>query len=255
MTMVKWTIYLFIIQLLFSSTSMSEIANNPFNLEKPNIEGNAHGFPYDEAGLAVYVKVSTLTAVEMNNALKAFESIEVSNSEYTFGNVLGYKVYVSFSGWLITYLPKNSPAIAFTFATDGSVSNKLGRPINRVLSYINKKGEYKYYHFKYPDAKLMIIITKYSGSGSNNYLYIELPSEYTYFESSYSIYQKSLECKATLKVDGNEIVSLNTEYEIYDFFDINTTLVPDTVHKISLENSSSNCHNNHSKIAIIYNKF
>jgi len=249
---VIWIINSLIIQLMIATTSMTETVNKPLMLEKPDLRNLGTGFPYAEAGLSVYIQVETLTAIEMNNTLKAFSSILESNSEYTLGNVDNFNIYVSFSGWIIAYLSKNTPSIIFADLLNSYLTCVLKNPINKVLNFINKNGEYKYFHFQYPDANLMIIISD-TTSTSNDYLYIELPNEYTYYEASYSIAQSSTSCKGILKVDDNQIKILDSNLKGYGFYDLTTTLRPDVVHIISIENSNTSG-TVYGKTAIIYKK-
>jgi len=248
--MAIWSISSLMIQLFIITISMSETINEQLTLVEPNIKTIGTGFPSDEAGLSAYVKVEALTANEMNETLKAFNSLVQSNSEYTLGTVDNYKIYVSFSGWVIAYLSQNIPSILFARPDSSGVNNLLKSPIAKVLNYINKSGEYKYYHFKYPEAKHMMIISEVVNNGYNQF-YIDLPTEYTYYEASYLIYQNSTSSKGILKVDNNQIVILNNSKKSYGFYDINTTLTPDIAHKISIESSYNVVYG---KTAIIYNK-
>jgi len=232
------------VQCIIVSTTMCEENNSSVNLEKPPIRSvTDSGFPTDEAGMAAYVNLGTLTGIQMNTVLKVFESLIESNSVYTLGIVhtdLNIHLYVGFSGWIIAYIPIDTPvgSVIYHYYSSSKLrfKNVFYEEIQAVYSALKKSYSstyVKFFHFKYPEAKHLMSI--YEKTGSSNSFYIELPGEYTFYEASYRLKQGD----GILKVDDNEVAKTSTTAPIFGQLDFEHTLIPEVSHKITIENTAA----------------
>jgi len=245
--MSKKLIFIFsalIFQFMFVAMTISEEIKTTFNLEEPHARTIESGFPYDEAGISAYINIGSITGNEMNTALSVFSSMIESNSEYTLGLVSNIHTYIGFSGWIIAYLPKDKPVSTIIHPNKqaGGVS-KFNTPISRICSAINKNFDQdtiKYYHFKYPEANEMIFIFERLSSKGTDSFYVELPSEFIFYEASYAIYQDSSTSIGTLLVDDIELAKLVSKGQLVTgYYDLENILKPDIAHKISITNADS----------------
>lgn len=136
-------------------------------------------FPQDQAGIAAYVKLASISQTNFDNALKNFfDYTEPSGDTYMIG-VKGYTVdnlpydpyarnkidvhfYLGVDGWMAAYLPKAEPAAKIVNWRDGAElkNTLLEVALNDAIGKIGAATteEIKYYDFSKTSAKKMTII-------------------------------------------------------------------------------------------------
>ncbi len=218
-----------------------------------NIFSNNTTFPENEAGIAAYVKLDGVNSennqtilTKINNFLANNGSVEdTGEASHILGTLeieikeksdsenvifsISPQIYADASGWLVAYFPNDVPAskmIRWNGYTpeNGLKSNVLEKAIDRTAQSIDKTySAPKYYHFQYPDANRMTVITStvYNPEREDGVEYPEdnfsvtIP-EGTVYEASYSIYYSrklasGQSCNHTLKVNENIIHEKQTD--------------------------------------------
>ena len=140
-------------------------------------------FPQDQAGIAAYVKLTSISQTNFDNALKNFfDYTEPSGDTYLIG-VKGYTVdnlpydpyarnkidvhfYLGVDGWLAAYLPKAEPAAKIVNWRDGAElkNTLLEVALNDAIGKIGvaTTEEIKYYDFSSPASLKMTMVKEFS---------------------------------------------------------------------------------------------
>jgi hypothetical protein len=225
--------------------------NGQIALVKPSFLSNVSAatspgpnFLYQEAGISAYTNVGQ--TIDIKTVSSIFKTIEKQTSDYVVGTVAlpNYSVtdyvhvYVDTSGWIVAYYLKDQPAsMIVDWNNYGQDQVIKGTKLDTAIDIVSKAaGVYVttqryYYDFSYPDAnKLMIIIGgKWRGEAST--FDLKLPSSFTFYEYSYSLYKKG--SAINFYVDGNKICYV--EDDIYTGMLSSAQLSPNIFHTIKVD--------------------
>ena len=188
--------------------------------------GNA--FPENEAGISAYTDVGR--TIDLKYARDAFRTIEYETDEYIIGSVSlpGYPetddvhAYVHKDGWVVTYYLKEEPAAKIIdwvdYDTDEDMTGtKLEDGIIIVCDSAGvPTGDIKYYDFRHPNAnKLMIVADALWNSGEDTFR-LKLPSDFVFYERSYSHCSKGNDYTSGMYLDEKEISVIvpGTNYDL-----------------------------------------
>jgi hypothetical protein len=167
------------------------LAAEEIGLKAPPIGALAEGdsFLTAEAGISAYGQV---TNVDLEIARNAFKTIEKETDDYIVGSVAvdGYDeahdvhVYIDAAGWLVAYyLIHELPGKIVDWVNYNGVdisSTKLKVALDNVLDaqYLPPFAveEVKYFHFGYPTATRMLIVTDEITTSGTEYFYITVPN-------------------------------------------------------------------------------
>ena len=236
----------------FSPVSKKTVAshgkNNAFSLIKPAflndaVAANSDGtnFLRQEAGIAVYT--NTGQTISIDDVKSAFRTIEYQTSDYIIGSVVlsGYPetedvhAYVHTSGWVVVYYLKEEPSSKIVdwnnYGTDETIrGTKLEDGLSVVCSAAGVPvGSPEYYDFKYPSAtKLMIVVDALWTSGNDTFN-IKLPSDFTFYEYSYSHCSKGNGLSSDMYIDENKIDNVGAGGTHYGLLSA-AQLSPDVFH-------------------------
>lgn len=169
----------------------------------------------NEAGIAGYFQ--TTGPIAINNELRAaFRTIEDETATYIIGSVAvpGYPesydvhAYVNNNGWIMTYYLKSDPAGKIIDWVHYRASNKTS--IQTVLENVSAivagaAGKpytgLTYYDFRNVSANRMMLIAEDMANGST--FTVQLPSSFTYYERSWSIFGHDVYLDGVRVWDGN----------------------------------------------------
>jgi hypothetical protein len=176
------------------------IAADDMELEPPPISLLAAGdsFLTEEAGISAYGQAS---GVNLELARTAFKTIEKETADYIVGSVAidGYgedhdvHVYIDLSGWLVAYyLNHEKPGKIVDWVNYDGInisSTKLKLALDNVLAaqflLPFSVEEVRYYHFGWPAATRMLVVTDERTATGTEYFYITVPTTGLY------IYQRT----------------------------------------------------------------
>lgn len=202
--------------------------NGILDLKKPSFVGIAMAdtgsFLDDEAGIAAYTQ--TPSSINLSTVRDAFRTIERETDQYIIGSVdiPGYSedhsphVYIHTDGWVLAYYYNTEPAsyILDLRHYDGVDigSTKLEDAIYEILSVIGVVNfDVEFYDFRYPTATNIMLVAEANYEGGNESFDIHLPSDFTYFDRSWShAINNSYNRYTDLYLDNNLVNTL-------DFFD------------------------------------
>jgi hypothetical protein len=152
----------------------------------------------EEAGLAAWVRGDLIDLAEVEPLL----NVEYITSEYIIGGLKqalpGYSeaesphIYASVDGWIMAYYNNTDVASKIVdivyFRTYQIMRTKLQVAIDIITTAVGSPIlSAEYYDFRYINATNMMTIAETDQDG-NNYFYVEVPSDFTVYEYSYSIY-------------------------------------------------------------------
>jgi len=179
-------------------------------------------FPAGEAGITCYVKTDKIPDFVRLEKLSPFSGIKEKGTDYVIG-VVAIKdldpqafpyVYINRDGWIIAYHSVNTPSsyiMQWTKYNNGPITTTtLQDGIAKICETLEfdyneiQKG-IGFYHFKYPDAKKLLIVAK---KGSSFTYTIPLDVE--------KIYECSSACTADWM--GNHHVKMDDKFEIGDAY-------------------------------------
>lgn len=174
-----------------------------------------------EAGIAAYADVGR--SIDLAKAKSVFRTVERETGQYVIGSVpLPYyqetedvHAYIHKEGWIVTYYSRNEPAAKIVdwvnYGTDGRMAGtKLEVGMLFVYAVIGiPMKNVKYYDFRYPDANRLMIVAEASRDTTEETFKIKLPSEFAFYERSYSFYSSAdcaLDwCYGKMYINGKEI--------------------------------------------------
>lgn len=218
--------------------------------------GGAGGtsFLVEEAGISAYTNVGE--AINIEKAKSAFRTIEYETEEYIIGSVPlpdypeteDVHAYVHKDGWVLVYYLKDEPAAKIIDWNDYGRDEKIkGTKLEDAISVICNNagvpiGDIKYYDFRHPNAdKLMIVADAIWSSGTDTFR-IKLPSDFVFYERSFSHYCKKRSGYYTdsrMYIDGNQISHTSEGGTNYGLI-LPTQLSLDQFHTIKITGSSYN---------------
>lgn len=200
----------------------------------------------NDVGISAYIKANeTINLDDLNGT---FRTIEDKTDTYIVGSVavpdysesFDTHVYVSVDGWLLAYYSDDTDASkivdwkAYLNAGGVSITTLLEKVLRKVTSDAAVAFETPtYYDFRYPGATHMMFIADFTGGNQNDEFRVELPSEYTYYETSWGIYVTSSCCAAHWMINGSNIMNSGTNLGGIVFGDV--TMSTDTEHTIGLD--------------------
>jgi len=148
-------------------------------------------FLQQEAGISAYVNVGQ--KINLSQVRGAFKSVETVRDEYIIGEVAlpdlpefaHPHVYINKDGWIVAYYTKDEPASKIVYWGRAIAETTLQAAIRQVFSPV-KIEEIKYYHFKYPNAKRIMMITEVL-EGREDYFHLTIPKDLRIYEASWSL--------------------------------------------------------------------
>ena len=207
--------------------------NGSFTLIMP-VAAAETGFLNQEAGISAYTNVGQ--TIDISKVKTAFRTIEKETGDYIIGSVPLYDydetedthVYVHKDGWIVSYYLKEEPAAKIVdwngYGTDEQITEtKLDISINIICATVGViTGEITYYDFRHPNAnKLMIVADAiWGGSGDSDSFEITLPSDFIFYERSYSLYcsqGSSYSGGSGMEIDDERVGYLSSTGANYDF--------------------------------------
>jgi hypothetical protein len=214
-----------------------------------------------EAGMSIWLNATQWAPLSLVAAKSAMVNIENATSSYVVGSIdLTSKGFgsdewphciVFASGWIVVYYLKINTVNPSTTGWIGKMialsssdwydtsshqlnDNLLHYSLVKIAGSLptnpSTSGA-QYYHFQYPQAKVLQIAIKYSYSGTVTFN-IKVPSNVTVDEYSWSFYSAG-GGGANFKIDNTQIVS--AAYRAYGGPQITSTvLTPDVWHTVSI---------------------
>ena len=175
-----------------------------FGLISPLAANAAATFPVDSAGIAAYVKLNQLSAVNFENAKSLFDRVETLGTTYMIGvkdyraseigianSAVPVRVYLGADGWLVAYLSRGQEPSRIVNWNDGQ---PLGNTILKIAidEAAAKIGSaivepMKYYDFAHPDANKMTFAKQNLDNPAINSKTINILVPGTLHQASYSI--------------------------------------------------------------------
>jgi hypothetical protein len=148
----------------------------------------------EEAGFSAWY--SSTFEINLNNVRSVFRTIEIETTDYIIGSVpvpdyhetADPHVYVNRNGWMMAYYEQMYPVSKAIDARAQSINNtKLETVLGNVAGAagVGFTGP-NYYDFRYPNATDMIFIAEHESV--DNEFCLEVPSSYSVFERSWSLY-------------------------------------------------------------------
>ena len=143
---------------------------------------DATTFPVDQAGMAAYVKLDSISQTNFDNAKQSlFDQVETAGSTYLIGtkqysvdgsdqNKINFHIYLGANGWLVAYLLNTEePTRIVNWNTGAALSDTLLKTaIEDAISKIGATAAnpVAYYDFAFPDAQKMTL-TRENVNGDN----------------------------------------------------------------------------------------
>jgi hypothetical protein len=188
----------------------------------------------DEAGICAYFNVGS--EINLTKARDAYKSIDTETDEYIIGIVaegsieeIYPRVYTRKDGWIMAYLPKETPAGALFVA--GS-STSLFEVIDKVCYYadVNKPddiSDISYYNFEFPDAEKMLVVHEGFGESGTNTFNYTISNGITVYNGSCGLSASDRYMSYTghtyLYIDGVSIVTAYSGGDRFAYDYINST--------------------------------
>lgn len=200
------------------------------------------GFPQDEAGISAYFK--SASPVNLADVRGVFRVIEVETADYIIGSVAltGYPesydvhLYVHRDGWFLAFYLASDPAgkivdwKSYTGTTIPTVLEKI------LLQAATTGGVSfpgcTYYDFRYPNATNLMLVAEDNANGND--FQIKLTGTYAYYERSWSMCSNTSWSGGTLKLDGANVGSTGSGWQVASGFLTAVQMLPDTFHTISI---------------------
>jgi hypothetical protein len=227
----------------------------------------ASSFLEEEAGISAYCQVSS---VDLDLAKNAYKNIEYETNDYIIGSVVvdGYPeshdvhVYVDISGWIVAYYSsgvRTGKIIDWHEYMGGEITKtKLSEVIEKVaLEMLVIPGPISYYHFGYPDATHMMIITdEVINKCATETFIITVPGAYSLYNRTWAHAIRDTKyggVASNIKIDDDVLNDVNYDGSwYYKFGDITPTQIfPNIPHTISLYCKGYYCDGGSAYVAIV----
>jgi len=244
---------------LYKSTSTSKlndtvvIGKSIISLEAPSFipianesGGRDTSFLDDEAGISAYTNVGQ--QIDLDDAKNAFRTIEYETDDYIIGSVPlpdypeteDVHCYVHVDGWIVTYYLNDEPVAKIVdwedYTTEETITGtKLEDGIYEVCNaaYV-VAGDIYYYNFEWPVAEKLMIVADAEWYGQIDTFDIMLPSDFIFYERSYSHYANSY---SRMYINDNQISILYSEGTDYDTL-LPSDLPTDVTHTIKINTNN-----------------
>jgi hypothetical protein len=165
---------------------------------------NSTTFPVDQAGMAAYVKLDSISETNFDNAKQSlFDQVETAGSTYLIGTKqysidgseqkkVNFHIYLGADGWLVVYLTKDQePSRMVNWHTGTALSDTLLKSV--IEDAIQKIGAaaskpFAYYDFAFPDAQKMTMVRENVNGDNGVYtkrFTVLVPG--TIYQASYSL--------------------------------------------------------------------
>ena len=220
-------------------------------------------FLEEEAGMSVWVNIDT--TLNLTKAKSAYKYIEEETSEYIIGAVSlpGYPetedvhCFIQKDGWIVVYYLRHEPTskiidLKYYNSTTGQLTTtKLQIGLEKVVNALGiSMTEAQYYNFQYPSADEWMIIIESIETGTEDSFRIMIPSEFTVYEKSWSLYTTAY--GVHLFVDGELIGGAHTADGGWAYGVLSQHfLSPDAFHTITVRRSYG-FGTQHAAIILIY---
>jgi len=192
--------------------------NGMFFLARPVMAAEST-FLDEEAGIAAYTNLGTV--IDLSVARTGFKTIEQETADYIVGSVAlpdlpeteDVHCFVHSDGWIVTYYLAAEPAskvIGWVYSLPGNLVTKLEIGIDEMCNTLaTVAGDVSYYHFHYPLANRLIVITDCATSTDPDSFNLRIPSDFTIYERSWS-HHAVINCgsyteDSYFKLNGDEI--------------------------------------------------
>jgi hypothetical protein len=237
-------------------------------------------FPVNEAGIAAYTKVSSISPQDLlqvgDELVKTGESfiivrVNVLANEENLR--IPVNVYIGLDGWIVAYLSRGEPTAKIMQWKNykGRIENNvLKDAIEIVCNQMNKaySQPIKYYHFEFPQATKLTLITERTSkieieggyqSAYQNDFYLTTPQ--VPYEVSFELARikritpcfssYSGDCPMSLRINNNLIVSGVKNFAA-DRLNVNLYFQPNISTHFVCEGWDTNCCFTGTAIAIVY---
>jgi len=171
--------------------------NGIFFLSRPVMAAGSI-FLDEEAGMAAYTNLGT--AIDLSVARAGFKTIEQETADYIVGSVAlpdlseteDVHCFVHSDGWIVTYYLAAEPAskvIGWGYSSPGNLVTKLEVGIDEMCNTLaTVAGDISYYHFHYPLANRLMVITDCAVNEDPDSFNLKFPGDFTIYERSWSHY-------------------------------------------------------------------
>lgn len=160
------------------------------SLVKPAFaQSSEASFLEQEAGIAAYINVGQ--TIDLNRAKAAFRTVEKETGSYIIGSVAlpdhppseDVHAYIQRDGWIMVYYMKGEPTskiIVWTEQSPDIMSTKFELALTVIGNTLGEAvGNLKYYHFGYPNAEKLMIIS------DTDEFKLTIPGDFSVYERSY----------------------------------------------------------------------
>ena len=244
-------------------------------------EGTSITFPVNEAGIAAYTKVSSISVEDLfyvgDELIKSGESFIIVkvNVPVTEEDLkIPVNVYIGLDGWIVAYLSRGEPVAKIMQWRNfrGMIeSNVLKDAIEIVCQQMNRSYSHpiKYYNFEFPEATQLTLIAERTGriesdGGSQfirqNDFYVtvpRIPYEVSFeltrikrLSPCYSSYGNN--CPLSLLVNNERLVNGTTTFLAIGRLDVNQYFQPNISTHFVSEGWDTSCCSTGYVIGIVY---
>ena len=221
-----------------AATGINE--NGIFFLSRPAMAAEST-FLDEEAGISAYTNLGT--TIDLSVAKTGFKTIEQETADYIVGSIAlpdlpeteDVHCFVHSDGWIVTYYLAAEPTskvIDWGYSSPGHLVTKLKVGIDEMCNTLaTVASDISYYHFHYPFANRWMVITECAESSSPDSFNLNIPSEFTTYERSWSHY--TFACSSYLRIDGSAIDLSSNKENIGKL--TASQLSPDVSHLVSVD--------------------
>jgi hypothetical protein len=197
-----------------SGAIMGTNGNGIFFLSRP-VMAVESTFLDEEAGVTAYTNLGT--AIDLSMARAGFKTIEQETADYIVGSMAlpdlseadDVHCFVHSEGWVVTYYLAAEPAskiIGWVYSSPGNLITKLKVGIDEMCTALETTaGDISYYHFHYPLANRLMIITDCAATEAPDSFNLKIPGDFAVYERSWSHYfipQPNYSAHSSFEIDG-----------------------------------------------------
>jgi len=222
--------------------------NGIFFLSRPVMAAEST-FLDEEAGITAYTNLGT--PIDLSVARAGFKTIEQETADYIVGSVAlpdlpeteDVHCFVHSDGWIVTYYLAAEPTskvIGWVYSLPGNLITKLDVGIDEMCNTLAMvAGDISYYHFHYPLANRLMVITDCAVNEDPDSFNLKIPGDFTIYERSWSHYAvlSSSSGYSYFKINGTIIDTIldpgATHHGTLTF----GQLSPDVYHTVSVDPS------------------
>lgn len=180
-----------------------------------------------DIGPAAYIESGQ--AIDLDDVSSVYETIEDQTADYIIGSVslpdygneqdetFHVHAYIDTDGWLLVYFMDDTPAAklidwkAYINSSGTNITTLLEAALIKVASAADVAYEPPtFYHFDHPNATHMMFIADLTEPRDYDQFRVELPSGYTYYETSWGLYRNVGCCTTSFwQLDGTAVSGSN----------------------------------------------